>query len=618
MSKKKKKQGKLKEKDQKSVNTITLQKRKINYLYFIILGVFNIILISNITSNKYYQYYNTALQLLSYLAVLNITFLIYYNFHYNIFKKSILKWFYLFLGISILYIYIISFYPVLDLNGDNAAYLARAKSLISGKGFRCLWLPKEPFDATLKGIGFSILNIPFIIIFGFNNYVGLKLLELFSTFLGLFFMYKYFENKMSKDTLFLLTVMVAMYSQIIHFSTIIMTESVAFFLLFLNLYLIDKYILTDNKMNLNYILKIAGISFLLFFTFTVREAMISLVIAVPLYLLVKKRWKELFTMGFFLIIFFGVYFLYTQHLKNLNQIHKLVATQNNSGENESFLGYYLNVIFNTGINLKSYWISLLVVSQKILGNPDLAQYNNIILNIIILLIFCMSIVIRIRKKIKLNIYDIFFISLITIVIIAWGGSTPIDTVVFSRYFYPLIPIIFFYFILGIESILKSLKAEKYTIYIFLILISLILNNNLERNLQEVYLSKHHYSPAVANFIKACEWIKNNTPNNTYIATRKGVLSYIWANRKATHYYNVFHYNRYDKFSKAFEQDTLKFYKEKNIQYIILDAFSYDAYYKILPIVKNNPEKFKVEYRTAKPYTYVLKIKRGKFGKWKTK
>ena len=577
-------------------------------LYFLIMLIFNIVLINRITSNNIYTAYHTGLQLLAYILIYNLSFLIFYNYLFPTFKKKTTLYLYIGIGISILYIYIISFYPVLELNGDNAGYLSRAQSMLSGKGFRNIWLPNEPFDATLKSIGFSILNIPFILIFGLNNYIGLKLLEFLSVFVGFFFMYKYFENKLKKYQLFLLVILVATYSQIIHFSSIIMTESVAFALLFLIMYLLEKYIDNTTPLNIKKILGILGIAFLLVYTFTTREAMFALLGAVPLYLLIKKRWKEFFLLSFFIGIFFGGYLLYSRHLKSLNQsLHLIQNITAGKDNNPSILTFIFGKLEHSGLRLKTIWTTLLVLSQKIKGNPDIGQYKNIFGNIIILFIFSTGIFIRIKKKLSLHIYDLFAIILPIIVMISWSAS--IDAVVFSRYYYPLIPFIFYLFILGLQPIEDFLQKFHFQYLLPLIIFSFFLIFSSTMNTKEVYSAKHHYAPAVQHFIDACHWIDKNLPQNIIIANRKSTLAYIWAHRKSMHYFNDKLYTRYDPFSNKFEEDTLKYYKDNHIQYIILDAFSYDAYNKILPIIKNNMEEFKVIYATQKPQTYVLQVLR---------
>ena len=212
----------------------------------VLIIILNILIINSVINNKFYNAFHTGLQLLAYLTVYNIGILLFYNFNYSVFSKRTKNLLYIILGISIFYVYIISFYGVLDFNGDNAGYLARAKSLIMGKGFRDIYRPGEPYSSALKSIGFSLLNIPFILIFGLNNYVGLKLLELISAFGALFFIFKYFEDKLEKDKLFLLVLTLSVFHQIIQFSSIIMTESVFLFLMFGIMYFTEK-LLTKKK-----------------------------------------------------------------------------------------------------------------------------------------------------------------------------------------------------------------------------------------------------------------------------------------------------------------------------------------------------------------------------------
>ena len=308
------------------LNQIQPMHKNNNYFYFFIQIIFSFLLTYQIINNNIYQSYNTMLQLVSYLIIYNLTFLIFYNFQYHILQQKTLNIMYWVLGLSIIYVYIISYYPVLELNGDNAAYLSRAKSIMEGKGFRNLWLPKEPFESTLKGIGFSLLNIPFVFIFGLNNYIGLNLLEFFSVFIGLFFMYKFFKNKLDKDKLFLLIIIVALYSQIIHFTFNQMTESASFALMFITMYLAEKYINNDEKFKLKKIVFIFLISAIAFFSFTVREAMVAIIITIPLYLLVHKKWKETIIFGLFTIIYFLGYFFLSNHLKSLNDLYQFIAS----------------------------------------------------------------------------------------------------------------------------------------------------------------------------------------------------------------------------------------------------------------------------------------------------
>ena len=76
------------------------------------------------------------------------------------------KIFILYLGIFIL-LTVLLFSPRLFVGGDNAQYIALAESIITGKGYRTLYMPEEPPNTHFPP-GFPLLlSIPYSI-FGKN------------------------------------------------------------------------------------------------------------------------------------------------------------------------------------------------------------------------------------------------------------------------------------------------------------------------------------------------------------------------------------------------------------------------------------------------------------------
>jgi hypothetical protein len=507
----------------------------------------------------------------------------------------------------------------MELNGDNATYLARAKAMIDGLGFRNLWMPNEPFETTLKGIGFSLLNIPFILLFGINNSVGIQLLPLLSVFGGLYFMYRFFENKMNKEFLVILMVAMALHSQVIHFASITMTESSAFFFIFLLFFLTEKYLDIEKNFSWQRILIVFGISFLAFFSFTVREAMIVLPGTIALFLLLKKRWKESVIFILFTGIFFASYFAYSSHLKNLNETMGLVKESADSFSQQSFIQYYIKILLD-GIktfNFQSVLDSFLVITQKIAGDPDRADYSgNLILNVAILLVTLIPLVHTGTKK-TIGLSVIFFFSLIAVIIFSWGG-TFLDRTVFSRYYYPLIPFMLFYFLKGLitlsDMVSEKLKLKpdsiiKSRFWMTSIPLLLLIIFEFSMNTKAVYNAKNPFTPAVKDFVTACTWINKNTPTDSVIANRKSGLGYIWAGRKSIHFYNPDNFSRYDLFGSSFdvqkfESDTIEYYKNNKVKYVIIDAFLPDGYNRIVPVMQKNPKKFILIYRvSSSPQVY---------------
>jgi len=592
-------------------------KPKLDMLFLLLQAAFSVFLLIRVSSSNYYAEYHAPLQILVYLVLFNAILFLFHRLSTGFAADKVSRFFWWVLGVAGIYLYIVSFYPVLDLSGDNAAYLSRAQSLIEGKGFRNLWLANEPFDSTLKGIGFSLLNVPMILVFGLNNYVGLNLLDLAATFAGLFFLFKFFEDKMDRGYAFLLACLVGLHSQIVHFSTIAMTESMSLFLIFLSLYLTDRFVIRPGKTDAKTILAAACLGLLVFFSFTVREALIALVAVLPLYLLLKKRWLEMFASGTVIAACFLGYASLSHHLRDLNETYGLVAASQAGGiQSSSFVQYYVNLLVTTlkTMNLKPFWDAVLVITQKVVGDPDLpADKYRIAINVLVLAVCLAGAGRKIARKAPLESYDLFFFALLFVVIFSWGSQT--DYGVFSRYFYPLIPFVFYYFILGLQFVCDRIKFKKPELLVAAVMsFSLVFMFTL--NTSAVYAGKYPYSPQIRDFISACDWIKKNTPEGTVIADRKSTLGFIWSGRKSMHFYNDTVYSRYSfgdpAFSyQQFQTNMLNYYRSNRIDYVIIDTFS-EAYSVILPIVKNNLGLFTVEARFGSPQpTIVLKFDRSK-------
>ena len=165
-----------------------------NYLFLkiLLIIVLNIIFIPKITNNQFYKAFHYWFQLVLYVLLFNSILFMLANLHIPFFKPALLKKIFIGIGILIIIMYIISFLPVLDMNGDNAGYMLRSKSIIEGKGFRDSWVANEPYTANLKSIGFSILYTPLLYFFKFNIFI-LKLLPTLLTFLFFYFLYYFYK-----------------------------------------------------------------------------------------------------------------------------------------------------------------------------------------------------------------------------------------------------------------------------------------------------------------------------------------------------------------------------------------------------------------------------------------
>ena len=102
----------------------------------------------------------------------------------NFFNKN--KLFFICLAIYIVLSFLL-FDPKLGTGGDNVVYTILAESLISGKGYKNIYIPDEPAH-TQYPFGFPLLLSSFLLVFG-SSIIALKFL-IFLTGCGvLYFMY---------------------------------------------------------------------------------------------------------------------------------------------------------------------------------------------------------------------------------------------------------------------------------------------------------------------------------------------------------------------------------------------------------------------------------------------
>ncbi|MDD5066884.1 MAG: hypothetical protein PHF84_07530 [bacterium] len=508
--------------------------------------------------------------------------------------------------------YIISFYPVLDMNGDNASYLLRAKSLLAGKGFRDLYLINEPLVTHLRGFSFSLMYVPLLYLFHYN-FILLKLFPFICTFLLFFFIYHFYRKKMELFRVFILVVFVALNSQIVHFSSLIMTENV--FLAFLVLFFILLEKQTRLEFNGKSILYSILLVFFSFICYMIREAGIAILVIGPLYMLITKKIKFLLVMLFVLLLIFGGYLKYSGHLRNLNMTAQqqsetsVTADAESSKEPKTFserswIQIYPPMIIEMALSLtkpEQIKKAFTVMAQKFVGDPDENIFELNWLKILAVLVLLSGIYFKIRSKGGFNYYDLF--GIFTFLFLTSSAGDP---VVLSRYFIILIPLFYVYFFQGLSGI-TSFLPQLVRNTVLLSVCGLMLASLLTINCKRVYQARNPYPPVLQFYIQSAEWVKKNVPSGALVSSRKSSLYYIWSDHKCIHYFDDLKYSRDDRWSRQFEADTLKYYQKNRIRYVVWDSFSSDAVDKILPIIQNHPDLFEVMYSPAQfniPENYI--------------
>jgi hypothetical protein len=108
-----------------------------------------------------------------------------------------------------------------------------------------------------------------------------------------------------------------------------------------------------------------------------------------------------------------------------------------------------------------------------------------------------------------------------------------------------------------------------------------------------------YPEPYATFFQAADWIKQNTPSNAVVISRKPTLFYLRAERQSFIY----------PFSPA--PESLASAIEKNqVEYIIVDQVSGTTQRYLIPALRPGiPAHYELIYQTPEPATYILRVKR---------
>lgn len=479
--------------------------------------------------------------------------------------------------------------PKPALGGDNIHYLLLARSLISFKGYKDLWHPEER-PHTQYPFGFPLLIIPFLLIFGENS-LFLNFLPLLF-FIGSFFLIK----KIFKDSkwCFLLIALFFFSPLVIENSHVLLSEPPFIFFSLLTFYL---FILYERKKDFKF--------FILFvisaiFTFFIRTAGISLLLAIFLYLLIKKNYKFLIiTLAVFLITFIS----WEKRNKKVEEKSSYLQQFLQKNPYQPELG---NINFSEYLKrfLNNFYLYNFVVIPKIFYLSEFPPLTwQILTGILTILLIIFALFAFIKKKNPLDILIFYYFIFSSLIIFSWPEIWSSE-----RFFFPFF-IFFLYFILiGSEKFFVKYKLAFIT-YPLLFLIFLfylirdfqMIKENFPNTIRNFAGEKYAgYPPDWQNYFKALEWLKDNSEEKAIVISRKPEFTYFISKRKSLLY----------KFSSN-PEEVLKEILEKKADYLLYDNFYWTGTSQryLLPVLKIYPQYFQLIYKTPPPEMTIFKIQK---------
>ncbi len=492
-----------------------------------------------------------------------------------------------------LIISLLLFDPKLNTAGDNVEYLILSRSFINYHSFKTLYLPEEP-ESFLENIGFPLLLAGISRLFG-ENIIVLKIFVILLTVGALFFIYLSFLEKRDTSLPFLIIGILAISPDIFDSSRCLFTEMPFLLFLFAGLYFAEIAFTTQRL----YYLPISA-------AFTcascyIRSQGFILVGAILLSQLLRRNLKKFLILFLITIIFLLPFFIRVKHLSKVKTEEPgrigtfLLKDPYNLASGRIGFGDFLNRVAQ---NTRIYFLGLLS-SLFFPSFHSFVYYHSAfvhLFNLIILgLLFWGFVKLRKRVSSIKIVFLIFYIALILIWPEVWSSS---------RFLLPIFPFLLFFFLSPFFS------AEKKSSFWGVIITSLVFLSQIITLIPKISnnlgMLSHYfkgdklagYSSDWRNYILAAMWLKENTPPAARVLARKPQICYYISQRKSLLYPLT-----------PNSEEILKFIKDKNIDYILLDNFFWTRTTPryLIPALRLKPEKFKPIHLLPGPDTYILEV-----------
>lgn len=495
-------------------------------------------------------------------------------------------------------IYVLAFDPILGSGGDNAHYINLAKSLSQFQGYRDPMIPGSP-PALARPPAFPFLLAPVVRLFGINI-VALKMVPFLMGVIALLFVFLFFRTYLPLPRALLIALLTGTNYAIVEYTSEVLTEIPFLCLSLLALLLLLKF--EKEKTTLNIYCLLAG--FLVVVTYWTRWGALTLLGTSVLYFILKNNYKKALALGAVILVFFLYWQIRCMVVKSTDVSgFDLMGSWISDSGKQSLVAGILSKGFT---NLK---IAFDMIPQN-LFNYKLMSGKVLTTNLWIVIVSCFVLLGYVWHLVRFRTQMDLYVPTVMIAPILTSIPSPANI---ARYLVPLVPFLIYYLFVGIGLFFRRFErlgtySKHISNTVLMIVASLMLFVNLSGISDKIQLAhrKEPYPADYARFLETAFWAKKETPPGSYFAVRKPTTFYLLSERCACTYYgNV--YGPYDQWSKDAEEKILSMYEENNIDFLILDRFSGSAYYLIYPIIKNNPDKFKVVFVTEEPKTYVFQI-----------
>ncbi|MBP9153000.1 MAG: hypothetical protein KBF73_12005 [Flavobacteriales bacterium] len=524
------------------------------------------------------------------------------------------------------------------LGGDNAGYYILGKSLVDGKGYTSIH-SKDQIPGNHFPPGYPVLIASVMKVFS-GKITTIKAANgfyMWAALMALFFLFRALTRNIHLS--FVACLLAAYNFHLLEYSTIMMSEIP--FVLFSTLTLL-LFIMTDFEKPFYKNWKFILFVLTLVFAFYIRTLGIALFLSFMLILLAQKRWKYA---GFLFVAFFLLIAPWQIRSHNLggnsyvNQLlmvnpyrpemgpMKLADWPNRVSRN---VKRYFALEVTNGVmpfetidykqcvkqlkaeageletdttQLKAPEKELTLAEKQqdaanrgMPGSKVEITTTDYIISILLVLLIAIGLARMKDHRVLLALYLAGTFSILFLWPEAWFGI---------RFMLPLVPILIMLILNGLSElplfVAEKLKKKEPWILTIAIPFAVFfwMKSDLETRVVELESrGKGVYINKFKNYFDIATWSSKNLPKDAVVATRKGQLFYLYANRWVSGFENT-----------LVQEDVIEGLKKNEVTHVVLDQLGYSSTSRYLyPAIKKYPGKFKVIYQLKDPDTYLMEFK----------
>ncbi len=466
----------------------------------------------------------------------------------------------------------------LYISGDNVEFIELGKSIAAGKGLS--GNPKYPF-------GFPLLLALTQMLFE-QSLLAQKVLVFLMYISGSVLIFLIFKRFIGERWAFLVTFLSITNPFVIEFSHYVMSEIPFLFFSFLGIYLFEIFKDKSLKSWQIYIaiLGVAGVYY-------VRSIGIVLIGAAIFYYFLIKEWKKGLTISGIFFVLLIPWYIRGKTVSTSGSYFNQFLYKN---PYQPDLGYidFTSFINRLTLNLKTYFIDEIpygIIPYHFRTSMVHGAILPLFLGIILTGIFIAGLIWAfLNRQYLLSVYGIFYLAVVMIWPEVWRGA---------RFIIPIIPIFVFfsaYFLYKLYKIFHN-KLNIYLNYGIILSLALFLLLITFKNIYSYRGFMKDYPPEWANYFKAAEWARDNTPKDCIIVDRKSGL------------FGTVSLRRCIGFPLTYDKRTIieSFYNNK-VDFVVVSSIPYPHIpMYLVPAVKEYIDRFEPVFSIDNPPTYIFQF-----------